>query len=292
MAPHRNKTMSKSGILKGYVEIPCTRSQTITRSQIHYRESGSGIPVLLLHPSPLSSKFMEPLIELFSNHARTIGWDTPGYGQSDQLPDKDSTLKPYVSALHEFIGALELDRPLIYGSATGAQIAIEYGRAFPEYTRGLLLENTAWFFDEERDQIMSSYFPSLEPKEDGSHFQMAWHMATQLYRHFPWYDQSSDTLINEQGAPLEVVHQTAMHYLISGRNYDEAYRAAFMNERPEPLQELSVPTRLVLWSGSLLAKYSNRLKDAELPDNVVIEPAFGDTKDRFDTLEILLKQML
>lgn len=284
--------MSKNEILKGYVEIPWTSSQSGEKSQVHYRESGNGIPVLLLHPSPLSSKFMEPLIKLFSPHSRAIGWDTPGYGQSDQLAQRDSSLSPYVSALHQFVDALKLDRPIIYGSATGAQIAIEYGRAFPEHTRGLLLENTAWFFDEERDKMMSSYFPSLEPKEDGSHLQLAWQMATQLYRHFPWYDQSVDTLINEEGAPLELVHQTAMHYLISCRGYDDAYRAAFFNEKPEPLQELSVPTRLVMWSGSLLAKYSNRLKDIELPNNVTIDQVHGDNNDRFDKLEELLTQML
>ena len=284
--------MSKRAIFKGYVEIQRASSGSLGKLQVHYRESGNGFPVLLLHPSPLSSKFMEPLIKLFSHHSRAIAWDTPGYGQSDQLPHRESSLSPYVSALHDFISALNLDRPIIYGSATGAQIAIEYGRAFPELTRGLILENTAWFFDEEREKMMSSYFPSLEPKENGSHLQLAWQMATQLYRHFPWYDQSIDTLINEEGAPLELVHQTAMHYLISWRGYDDAYRAAFFNEKPEPLQELSVPTRLVMWSGSLLAKYSNRLKDIELPNNVTIEPVLGDNNDRFDKLETLLTQML
>ena len=159
--------------------------------QIHYREAGVGIPIILLHPSPTSSVFMEPLIELFARHGRAIAWDTPGYGQSDKLPCDTEGLDPYVQALNEFITRLGLDRPVIYGSATGAQLAIEYGKAYPKNTRGLILYNAAWFYDSERDAIMESYFPDISPQEDGSHLQLVWKMATQVYRYFPWYDRSS-----------------------------------------------------------------------------------------------------
>ncbi|WP_157117927.1 alpha/beta fold hydrolase [Oceanicoccus sagamiensis] len=58
--------------------------------QIHYRDtSGSPQntrPIILLHPSPLSSAFMEPLLQLLAPSTRAIAWDTPGYGLSDSLP--------------------------------------------------------------------------------------------------------------------------------------------------------------------------------------------------------------
>ena len=120
--------------------------------QIHYRQAGKGAPVVLLHPSPFSSQFMTPLIQLFATHSLAIAWDTPGYGQSDALPTAAPGLDPYVEALHNFIDALGLSKPVIYGSATGAQIAIEYARKYPKHVRGLLLENVAWFFDEERSK--------------------------------------------------------------------------------------------------------------------------------------------
>ena len=99
--------------------------------QIHYRHQGQGYPVILLHPSPLSSAFMTPLITAWSANCHCLAWDTPGYGQSDPLPGEDLSLSPYVESLAGFIRTLELEPPVIYGSATGAQIAIEFGKTYP-----------------------------------------------------------------------------------------------------------------------------------------------------------------
>ena len=284
--------MSENQITRSYATLPVSTQDANLSWQIHYREAGSGAPVVLLHPSPLSSEFMEPLLDRFSKHSRSIAWDTPGYGQSDALTQPKPGLKPYASALHQFMQHMELEKPILYGSATGAQIAIEYSLAFPEAVRGLILENVAWFYEEERDAIMASYFPSLKPKTDGSHLQIAWQMSDQLYRYFPWYHKSERSRISDEGAPLEVVHQTALHYLISGENYDTAYRAAFLNEKPEPIQALRVPTRILLWSGSLLDKYSNRLNQVKLPDNVTLHRAGKSSKERFLILENTLRELL
>lgn len=259
--------------------------------QIHYRAAGAGVPVILLHPSPLSSAFMEPLITLFSKQARAIAWDTPGYGQSDPLPQPGEGLDAYVQALHEFIATLELDRPLIYGSATGAQIAIEYGKACADNTRGLLLENVAWFFDAEREQIMQSYFPDIRPERDGSHLQLVWKMASQVYRYFPWYDTSKAALVRTADAPLELLQKTVVDHLLAGQDYAQAYRAAFMNERPEPLQSLQIPTHLVRWQDSIIKAYSDRLDDAELPANIKMYYADTGMEARFLTLEQALTEL-
>lgn len=57
-------------------------------AQLHYRELGEGSPVILLHASPLSSEFMLGQIQaLASAGYRAIALDTPGYGQSDPLPE-------------------------------------------------------------------------------------------------------------------------------------------------------------------------------------------------------------
>ena len=162
--------------------------------------------------------------------------------------------------MHSFIKALGLSKPVIYGSATGAQIAIEYARKNPQHIRGLLLENVDWFFDEEREEMMAPFFPMITPQLDGSHFQFLWKMATQLYRYFPWYDTSDARLTNSTGAPVDVIHQSALHYLLAGNHYDRAYRAAFMNEKPEPLASLVVTTRIIRWQGSILRVYTDRLE--------------------------------
>lgn len=243
--------------------------------------------MVLLHPSPLSSTFMEPLLELFSSSARAIAWDAPGYGQSDKLSTQEEGLTPYVEALNQFIDTLGLEKPVIYGSATGAQIAIEYGKSYPGNISGLLLENAAWFYQEERDEILERYFPDIHPQRDGSHLQQTWQMVSQLYNYFPWFDTSDAALVNPNAVPVELIHQTAVDYLIAGPDYARAYRAAFMNEDPKQLQPLVVPTHIVRWDGSLLKKYVSRLEQAELPDNIQIHPVEASLEARFDKLQQL-----
>lgn len=260
--------------------------------QIHYRQQGSGQDILLLHPSPLSSAFMQPLIELFSKQGRAIAWDTPGYGQSDSLPTSLQGLAPYVDALSEFISELGLNKPVIYGSATGAQIAIEFAKAYPEQTRGLLLENAAWFYEDELTQMLDRYFPDIGPKEDGSHLSLVWKMVNQLYHYFPWYDTSESALVNEVKPPLELRHKTMLDYLIAGKDYDLAYRAAFLNERADQLQQVQIPTRVMRWPSSLVRKYVDRLDSVDFPDNIVMKHIDAGLESRFAGLEQTMSELL
>ena len=277
---------------RAYVSLPAGADGAAGQWQIHYREAGTGAPVLLLHPSPLSSAFMQPLLALFAGQGRAIAWDTPGYGQSDPLPQAGPGLTAYVRALYDVTVALGLDTPLIYGSATGAQIAIEFGKAYPHATRGLLLENAAWFFDSERDAMLASYFPDISPRADGSHLLRVWQMVNQLYQYFPWYDTSAAARVRDTPAPLDIVHKTALDYLLAGPDYHRAYRAAFFNERPEQLQGLRVPTRIMRWPDSLLKKYSDRLDTAELPGNIRMHHAGAGPEVRFAGLSEALAHLL
>jgi pimeloyl-ACP methyl ester carboxylesterase len=260
--------------------------------QIHYREKGEGAPVVMLHPSPLSSNFMQPLMSLFSKQSRTIAMDTPGYGQSDPLPVQGEGLANYVAAVHDFIVALGLEKPVIYGSATGAQIAIDYGKAYPDETRGLLLDNASWLYDSEREEIMKSYFPDISPQADGSHFQLVWKMVTQLYNYFPWYDTSEAGKVNDLKMPVAMLHQTALEYFNAGSDYDLAYRAAFWNEDDEKLKGLKIPTRIIRWQDSLIKEYADRLDNAELPDNIEMRFCDSGVEVRYAGLESALKELL
>ena len=187
--------------------------------QTHYRASGSGPPLILLHPSPLSSAFMVPLINLFDEVATVFAPDTPGYGASDPLPDPGQDLSAYVDWLRRFMLSQGLTSAGIYGSATGAQIAIQFARTYPEMADYVVLDNAVHFTNEERQRIMKNYFPDLTPQSNGSHFQAAWDMSAKLYRYFPWFDQSDDCKVSDTEPPVELVNGTAMSYLVAGINH-------------------------------------------------------------------------
>ncbi len=139
--------------------------------KLHYREvnRGAGTPVILLHPSPKSSAMFEPLMGMFSCDQHVIALDTPGYGYSAPLPTPAVSIADYLPTLNAFFCEVAGKRFKLYGSATGAQLALGYANAYPGAVAHLLLDNAAHFEDEERDRILAQYFIDITPHADGGH---------------------------------------------------------------------------------------------------------------------------
>ena len=97
-----------------------------------YRETGEGPLLFLLHPSPSHSGSMEPLMQLLGTHFRVIAPDTPGYGQSASLDPAPETIEGYLPFIEQLVAHLQATRIFLYGTATGAQLAIAYALAHPE----------------------------------------------------------------------------------------------------------------------------------------------------------------
>lgn len=252
--------------------------------QTLYRHAGSGRPLVLLHPSPLSSAFMAPLINLFSPLASVYAPDTPGYGASDPLPEPPSDLHGYVDWLKRFLESRGLASAGIYGSATGAQIAIQFARTYPEMTDFIVLENAVHFSDQDRRRIMRDYFPDMTPRQDGSHLQLAWEMSANLFQKFPWFDDREEARVSSIEPPVNVVHATAMSYLTAGVDYARAYRAAFNNEDARNLKAVTRPVRVIRWQGSILRQYAERLDRFEWPENIRMVHCEASPEVRFETL--------
>jgi pimeloyl-ACP methyl ester carboxylesterase len=260
--------------------------------QTHYRKAGSGPPLLMLHPSPLSSAFLAPLIELFSSRVTAYAPDTPGYGASDPLPSPATDLSPYVDWLRRLLDSLGLASAGIYGSATGAQIAIQFARTYPEMTDFVVLDNAVHFSNEERRRITKDYFPDLAPRPDGSHLELAWEMSSRLYRQFPWFDDSEEARVSDAEPPLGLVHGTALSYLVAGEDYARAYRAAFDNEDARNLQAITRPARVLRWQGSILRRYADRLDDFEWPPNIRMVHCDATPESRYETLINIIAEMV
>lgn len=275
---------------RGYASLPGPEGSW----QIHYREHGSGPPCVMLHPSPMSSAMLVPTMHSVAPMARCIAWDTPGYGYSDPLPQGTDVedLSPYVAALHAFVCALELDRPVIYGSATGAQIAIEYAKAHQDSCGGLLLENAALFSEDDIARLLDGYFPKVTPQDDGSHLLDIWNMARNSTRYFPWNDQSADADRRGQFPDATIIAGIVRDYILAGEDYARAYRVAFANERLDKIQAVEVPVRLVLWKDGLLGEYGQRLADATLPENISVVHAAGGMPERMRAVSQAAQELI
>lgn len=266
--------------------------KTVTLGQslidVSYRQidNDSDHYLFILHPSPLSSGFMVPVMQaLAEQNLNIIAWDTPGYGDSGSLPERGNGLSGYVEALNCFIRSFTNKPCTIYGNATGAQIAIEYSKFYPQTCEKLVLENVALFTDNERNEFFQEYFPDLSVKADGSHLQKTWQIVNQLFSYFPWYKCDDAHKIDAPKPPMAVIQAAFNDYVKAGADYSLAYRAALENERPEQLQQVSVPTYISLWQDSILKVYSDRLWDVNLPDNINLYKVASGVENRFAALK-------
>ena len=259
---------------------------------LHYRVLGRGPALLMLHPSPLSSAFMVPMMQRFSASALTIAPDTPGYGRSSSMPGTVSDLAPYVEAMRRFVDVLGLTQYAIYGSATGAQIAVELAKQDASRVTGVILDNAADFTDEECEGILQGYFPDATPSEDGSHLARIWQVAHDSTVFFPWHHPCEENRIAPQPGAAELMHMTAMSYLQAGPDYAEAYRAAFRNERAERVRGISAPVSIIRWPSSILKRYTDRFDGYQWGSQVHMAHCEASMEARLQCIEAQFPRVL
>jgi pimeloyl-ACP methyl ester carboxylesterase len=251
----------------------------------HYRQTGNGPVIILLHPSPRSSKMMIPLMNMLSEDFCVVAPDTPGYGFSAPLTGKPGSLYDYMPWLHTFVKQVT-DHPVsIYGTATGAQLAIAYGLTHSENTHQLFLDNTAHFDEAQRREIVQQYFPDFSPQSDGSHLQKIWQYVCDSCLYFPWYDQKEENRIATQLPPESFLQEVVQDYILAGTGYEIAYRAAFEHERAEKIQQLTCPATIFKWKGSPLLKYIERLLQFPLPENIKVIETPANNNYRYEVMK-------
>lgn len=159
-------TILKGG--KGYVQAPL--------GQLHYRDVGprDSTPLILLHQSPMSMiQWGDVQNELVGKGRRVITVDTPGNGLSD-IPAKQPTIEELADNLVALLDHLKLQKVVMGGHHTGAQIATAFTARHPERVVAVVLHGAAMFSDEElarrQAQIGKGTGTGRLPKADGSNF--------------------------------------------------------------------------------------------------------------------------
>lgn len=158
---------------KGYVDAPM--------GQLHYRDTGpreDRHPIILLHQSPMSMiQWAGVQNALAARGIRSITVDSPGYGMSD-TPDGQPTIKEYADNLLPLLDALGLEKVVIGGHHTGAQIAVSLAANHGERVQALVLHGSALLTKEEAETYLKSdLFPPRTPLPDGSHFAKRYQRA-------------------------------------------------------------------------------------------------------------------
>ncbi len=112
---------------------------------VHYRISGRGEPVILLHDANSSLHTWVTWTEALSKNYQVISLDLPGFGLTGPHPQRSYSAFMYADFLERFAQSLQLRRFHLVGNGLGAQIAWTYASQRPQRLRKLVLSNAPGF---------------------------------------------------------------------------------------------------------------------------------------------------
>lgn len=233
--------------------------------EVHYRRAGSGPPFVLFHVSPQSSAFVIPgMLPLADSHT-LIALDTPGYGESDALPQVAPTMVDYADAALETLGALGIAKAPIFGSHTGANIAVELARRAPDRVAALVLDGLSLNTPEISHDRIASYAPTFQPSADGAHLAWAWQHTRDQLIFWPWYQPHRPNRLKQDIKGADFVHDVVLAKMAATR-YWLGYRAAFAHDYRDALYNCPVPTYFVTPDADVHTAVERSLKG--LPPNM------------------------
>ena len=197
---------------------------------VHYLRAGDGPPVVLLHSAIRSADAEMALLEALADDHSVFAFDHPGFGDSDALPGP-VTVEAAADALAELLAALEMPGCPVYGSHTGATVAIELARRHPARVSALIL-NGVPAFDPAEAKLLGgqAYCPLLKIRGDGRHLFATWVKARDAATWFPWYLRKGRNRRVAPFPPPAKLHDAFVDSMRGADTYAALYQAVFVHD--------------------------------------------------------------
>ena len=209
---------------------PVTRAFADTPGgPIHYRASGRGRPVLLLHQTPRSSDEYRDVIPLLARELRVIAMDTIGYGDS-YTPAGTCTIEDYARGAVDLLDALGVRTTAVVGHHTGAVIAVELAASYPDRVERLVLSASPYVDAEDRER--RKHRPPIDAVELHEHGH---HLAELWRRRMGFYPQGRHDLLT----------RFVIDALRAGEKAEEGHRAVNAYHMETKVGLVRCPTLLV-----------------------------------------------
>jgi pimeloyl-ACP methyl ester carboxylesterase len=250
-------------------DIPSQVVRLPTGRVVGYRRIGNGPPVVLLHASPRSSAALVPLARRLADRHTVFAFDTPGFGWSDALPIDRPDAADFGDALIEAFDALGIGHAGVYGSHTGAAIAVAAGQRHPGRVSALALDGYALFTATEQAEYLATYLAKLAPSWDGSHLAFLWSRVKDQFTVFPWYMIAQVARLPRPRPSPEFMQGVVVDFLAAGDSYRAGYAAAFRYDGLAELRRLTIPAVVLARSDDLLFADLDRV--LEVPDCIAVQ---------------------
>jgi len=243
-----------STIERGFVSLP--------HGQIHFRRAGiegDRPPLVMIHASPGSSKQLAGLIRALASDRLVLAPDTAGNGDSDPPAAPQPSINDLAALAFEAIDRLLDGRIQLYGSHTGASIAMEIAIAHPERVDALILDGMGLYAAGEQAEILERYAREIGPDLEGAHLMKVWHFCRDQFLFWPYYNRTAAGRLPNGLPDADTLHDFVVEVLKAVRSYHKSYRAAFRHPKRERLPQLTVPTLVASSPSDMLHEFAEEV---------------------------------
>lgn len=146
---------------KAKYRLPNSHFINYMGAEIHYTESGSGFPIVMIHGYGGSNRDFLVLDSLINDKYRVIRVDMPGFGLSDfpaQPTGHTNFIKAYAGYFNFMLDTLHIDSCYVMGNSLGGLMACQLALDHPDVVKKLVLFNSAGY---EMEEVMKTANASL-----------------------------------------------------------------------------------------------------------------------------------
>lgn len=112
---------------------------------LHYKKTGSGPVIVLVHGFLLSSEYWSDVQKDLEKNFTVISIDLIGFGKSPKPKSSHYTLGEQVRAIHTTLSKLGISSFVLAGHSMGGVIAAQYAVTYPHQVKKLLLYMPPFF---------------------------------------------------------------------------------------------------------------------------------------------------
>ena len=141
-----------------------SRFLVINGQLVHYRDEGTGFPILCLHGAFSSLHTYNSWAKQLSPTYRVIRYDLPGFGLTGPNITNDYSIAMHLNYIDELLDLLGVAKCHLVGSSLGGWFAWEYALWRPERVEKLILIDSAGFL--EPDNVPMPFLMARFPLAD------------------------------------------------------------------------------------------------------------------------------
>lgn len=124
---------------------PDSRFLRVRGLHVHYKRTGAGQPILLLHGTGSSLGTWDRVAASLATDHDVVRVDLPGFGLTGPRPDRDYSITAFVDVITDFLDTLALGPTVIIGNSLGGNIAWNIAVTAPHRVTALVLINATGY---------------------------------------------------------------------------------------------------------------------------------------------------